>query len=200
MAAIKSNSDLEKHLYQLLIQNQEDLLPNYKNIVSSDITKESPDIRLYYDDGYILGIEITRSMDENLQKAYAIRDDMDKSLSFVPTIFENNKMSGDDIKRHLNKSKETLYGMPYKGNELEEKVFSNIQLSLEKKVKKFDTYEKFSKNWLYIYHSDRVSLDHQLVLELFQEYIKTIDFKFDCIILLLGKNFYRYQNKILHTI
>lgn len=193
-------NNIEKKCYDLLINNLEFLVPNYLKINYHTNNRESPDIAIHYEDDYSIGIEITLSTDENLEKAKAERNKVDRTITFLPTIFENKKMSGNKIKEHLDKSKNYIFGSAYKGNELEVKVFSNIQLSIEKKVKKFDFYEKFSENWLYVYHSNRVSLDHQIVLELLQGYLKTIDFKFDCIILLLGRKFYKYKNNILYTI
>ena len=185
--------EIEKILIDKLLENKNQFFPLSKNI-KIDLDREQPDCCLYLDN-LTIGIEITCSMDENLQKTKKIRNEIDSSLSFSPSLFENKKMSSNEIKEKLIKSKTKLIGSAYKGNELEENTFNNIKNSIDKKIKKFETYQKLDQNWLYIYHIDRVTLNKDIVIELILNYINFIELKFDVLIIKLGKHFFKFNNK-----
>jgi len=192
-----TNSEFEELMITTLIENEKLLLP-FEGAVSIEKI-ESPDYCLCRG-SYKIGVEITRAMDENLNKACVERNKLDKSIPFSPTLFENEKMSSKEIKKGLNKSREKLIGRPYKGDDLEKLVFSNIKNSIDKKILKFESYRKFEENWIYVYHDNRVSLEIESVVDRVSQYIETVDIMFDILLLKLGDSFYKFDGSGLITL
>jgi hypothetical protein len=184
------NDKIENYLIELLINNCYEVLQlklhNFKIIKT-----ESPDFIINSGNKRI-GIEITRALDQNLQKVHSIRDEEFNKVSFCPTLFENQKMSKKKIIKLLQKSKEQLVGMPYLNDELEEKVVSDIKKAIINKNQKFIKYKKFDRNILFIHAENRVSLDINLVIQELSLFIATIELLFDYIFLKLGDFIYYF--------
>lgn len=182
--------NIENYLIELLINNCYEVLQlklhNFKIIKT-----ESPDFIINSGNKRI-GIEITRALDQNLQKVHSIRDEEFNKVSFCPTLFENQKMSKKKIIKLLQKSKEQLVGMPYLNDELEEKVVSDIKKAIINKNQKFIKYKKFDRNILFIHAENRVSLDINLVIQELSLFIATIELLFDYIFLKLGDFIYYF--------
>jgi len=191
MKDIKNNwtkNTIEHHLIKLLIYNCYEVLQlKFHNI---EITKsESPDF-IINNNNKKIGIEITRALDQNLQKAYSIIDSKVNNIFFCPALFEDKKMSKKEIVKLLQKSKIQPIGIAYCNDELEEKVANNIQKIIIKKNQKFIKYKKFDQNILFIHAENRVTLDINLVIQKVLLFIATIELSFDCIFLKLGDFIY----------
>ena len=186
-----TNDKIEDYLIELLIKNCYEVLQltlhNYKKIKS-----ESPDFIISSKNKKI-GIEITRALDQNLQKVYSIRNNEFSHISFCPTLFENKDMSKKDIIGLLQKSEKQLIGKSYVDNELEEKVFNNIKKSIVKKNEKFMNYNKFNKNILFIHAENRVTLDIELVVQKISSFISNISLLYDCVFLKLGDYIFYFR-------
>jgi len=181
------NDKIEKYLIKLLTNSCYEILQlKFHNI--EIVKSESPDFVINSDNKKI-GIEITRALDQNLQKVYSIRCNQ---VSFCPTLFENTKMPKNEIIKLLAKSKKQLIGTPYLNNELEEKVANNIQKAIINKNQKFIKYKKFYQNILFIHAEDRVSLDSNLVIQKLSSFIATIKLSFDYIFLKIGDFIYYF--------
>ncbi len=179
-------SDNEEYLIQLFVKN----CCGYLNF---DYKKtESPDFVLYDGNNYI-GIEITRALDQNLKKADSIRNSQFKDVAYCPTLFEDKNMESGEIKELLQKSKTHLSGGPYVGDGLEEKTVCNIIQAIEKKIKKFDTYTKYKENILLVHSEDRVTLNHDFVINKLKEYVSKNDIRFNFICLKLDKVFHFFS-------
>lgn len=176
----------EKQLLEKLLKSEVFLsLYEYKNI---NYNREKPDCCVITDN-ISIGIEVTISIDENLKKTREENKKFKNSVSFCPTLFEQEKMSSKEIETKL----KDIQGRPYAGDELEEITFDEIKKSIESKIKKFNNYEKFDKNWLYIYHDNRASLRVDILINYLKNYIEKLDFKFDSIILGIGDEFYKFD-------
>jgi hypothetical protein len=184
------NDKIENYLIELLINNCYEVLQlklhNFKIIKT-----ESPDFIINSGNKRI-GIEITRALDQNLQKVHSIRDEEFNKVSFCPTLFENQKMSKKKIIKLLQKSKEQFVSMPYLNDELEEKVVSDIKKAIINKNQKFIKYKKFDRNILFIHAENRVSLDINLVIQELSLFIATIELLFNYIFLKLGDFIYYF--------
>ncbi len=154
------------------------------NILISD----KPDIRIQTENINI-GIEITFALNETLQKAKRIRDKLDPSLILEPSLYKNNK-GRDYILKTLKKSNNRLIGSAYSNDELEYEVVEIILRAIEKKLKKYNSYSKFDKNYLFLY-SDVLLADEHKIINLIIEKISYLNHEnFDRIILRLqGKNY-----------
>lgn len=183
---------IENHLIKLLLDNCYKMLQlNYDKIT---ITKsESPDF-IIGDCKNTIGIEITRALDQNMQKVSFIRDTEFNNTSICPTLFEDEQMSKQEIINLLNKSKDKLIGRPYKGYELEEKVSNDIIIAIDKKIKKFNSYKKFKKNILLVHSEMRASLDINIVIEKLVNYTLNTNILFDFIFLKLSNKIYYFTN------
>lgn len=182
-----TNDKIENHLIKLLTNNCCEVLQLKFHDIEI-IKSESPDFIINSDNKKI-GIEITRALDQNLQKVYSMRDN---EVSFCPTLFEDEKMSKKKIMKLLKKSKKQLIGTPYLNDELEEKVANNIQKAIIKKNQKFIKYKKFDQNILFIHAENRVSLDINLVIQKLSSFIATIELSFDYVFLKLGDFIYYF--------
>lgn len=185
-----TRNDIEKYLINLLVSNCNEVLQLCSHNIEI-IKSESPDFTINSNNKKI-GIEITRALDQNLQKAYSIRDNEVNNVSFCPTLFEDKNMSKKKIMKLLQKSKKQLIGTPYLNNELEEKVINNIQKTIINKNKKFIKYKKFNQNILFIHAENRVSLDINLVVQKVSSFIATTELLFDYIFLKLGDFIYYF--------
>jgi len=185
-----TNNKIESHLIKLLTDNCYEVLQLKFHDIEI-IKSESPDFVINSNNKKI-GIEITRALDQNLQKVHSIRDNNFGHISFCPTLFENKDMPKKEIIDLLQKSEKQLIGKPYVNNELEEKVFDNIKKSIVKKNEKFVNYNKFNKNILFIHTENRVTLDIKLVVQMVSLFISTIELLFDYIFLKLGDSIYYF--------
>ncbi len=198
-----SNADVdveEFFLIQLFVNNCCDYLNlDFKNMERKKT--ESPDFIFNKD---VVGIEITRALDQNLtkadKKADSIRNKKFKNMSYCPTLFENEKdesMPGKEIEKLLEKSKNKLIGKPYVGKGLEGKVVNNIIKSIEKKLKKFKDYKKCETNILLVHAEDRASLDRTFVIDELKKYVCTKvnskDMPFNYICLKLADRFHFFH-------
>lgn len=195
MKAVWSNEKIEYHLLELLIQNCYEILDlKYDNF---EITKdESPDY-IINSGCQNIGVEITRAMNQNLQKASSIvYENFHNDFSFSPTIFENKQMSKKEILNSLNRSANTLVGKAYKGYKLEENVLDNITNAIMKKIKKFKNYKQFDKNILLIHSENRASLDIDILIEKLTVFLVETNTLFDYIFLKISdKIFYFSDNQ-----
>lgn len=185
-----TNGKIENHLIKLLTDNCYEVLQLKFHDIEI-IKSESPDFVINSNNKKI-GIEITRALDQNLQKVYSIRNNEVNNISFCPTLFEDEKMSKKKIVKLLEKSKEQLIGTPYLNDELEEKVVNDIQKAIINKNQKFIKYKKFDQNILFIHAENRVSLDIDLVIQKLSSFISTIELLFDYIFLKLGDFIYYF--------
>lgn len=186
---------IENHLIKLLLDNCYKMLQlNYDKIT---ITKsESPDF-IIGDCKNTIGIEITRALDQNMQKVSFIRDTEFNNTSICPTLFEDEQMSKQEIINLLNKSKDKLIGRPYKGYELEEKVLNDIVNAISKKIKKFDSYKKFNENILLVHSETRATLDIDMVTINLSKYLieNKDNIKYNSIFLKLGNQIFNFKNE-----
>ena len=170
---------IEDYLIKLLVNNCHEIL----QLIYTDITiikSESPDF-IVGDCTNTIGVEITRALDQNMQKVNFIRDIKFNNISICPTLFEDKQMPKKEIIYLLNKSKDKIIGYPYIGDELEEKVLKDIIEAINKKIVKYDNYLKFHKNILLIHSENRASLDIELVIKKLSRYIFNTNIKFDFI-------------------
>ena len=86
-----TRNDIEKYLINLLVSNCNEVLQLCSHNIEI-IKSESPDFTINSNNKKI-GIEITRALDQNLQKAYSIRDNEVNNVSFCPTLFEDKNLS-----------------------------------------------------------------------------------------------------------
>lgn len=187
-----TNKEIENHLVQLLIRN----CCEYLDIDSDSIKiekSESPDYILS-DGKNNIGLEISRALDQNLQKAVSKRDKEFKGVTFCPTAFEDRNMSSKEIANILKKSKTGLIGRPYLNDELEEKVACNIIKTILKKIEKFNNYRKFKKNILLVHSEDRVTLNRNFVITKIQEHVSENNVLFDYIVLKLANEFHFFKS------
>lgn len=185
-----TNDKIEKFLIEFFINNCHEVLQ--LNLYNFEIIKtESPDF-IINSDNRKTGVEITRALDQNIQKVYSVRE---KSVSFCPTLFEDQKMSKKEIIKLLQKTNKQLIGTPYLDDELEEKVANDIQKAIINKNQKFLKYRKFDQNILFIHAENRVSLDIDLVIQKLLLFIATIELLFDYIFLKLGNFIYYFTKK-----
>lgn len=154
---------------------------------------ESPDFVLC-NDNHSMGIEITRAVDQNLQKANQIRNKEYEDVAYCPSLFENKNMKSQEIKEWMRKSSTKIIGTPYVRDGLEDKEFYNIIQAIEKKIKKFDFYKNFDTNILLVHAKDRVTLNHDFVISKLKEYVSANEIKFDYIFLKLGDLFHSFSN------
>ncbi len=182
-----TNDKIENYLIKLLINNCCEVLQLKFHDIEI-IKSESPDFIINSDNKKI-GIEITRALDQNLQKVYSMRDN---EVSFCPTLFEDAEMSKEEIMELLKESKKQLIGTPYLNDELEEKVANDIQKAIIKKNQKFIKYEKFDQNILFIHAENRVSLDINLVIQKLSSFIANNEPPYDYIFLKLGDFIYYF--------
>jgi len=185
-----TNDKIESYLIKLLTDNCYEVLQLKFHDIEI-IKRESPDFAINSNNKKI-GVEITRALDQNLQKVYSIRNNEVNNVSFCPTLFEDEKMPKKEIIKLLQKSKEQLIGTPYLNDELEEKVVNNIQKAVINKNQKFIKYEKFDQNILFIHAENRVSLDINLVIQKLSLFIATTELLFDYIFLKLGDFIYYF--------
>ena len=126
---MQNKKEIEKILIDELFKNKEIFPLNIDDIVY----REKPDCCIEIDN-IKLGIEITIAMNESLKKAKEVRNEIDSSISFCPTMFEKRKMISKEIKEKLNNCREILVGTPYKGDKLEQNTLNEIKESIEKKI------------------------------------------------------------------
>lgn len=194
---IWTNDKIENHLINLFFQNcYKSLFLDYDN--STIIKTEKPDY-IIGDCQTTIGVEITRALDQNIQKVNNIKELEYKDIHICPTLFENKNMSREQIIKLLKKSKNKIIGKPYAGNGLEEKILKDIIKSINKKIIKYDTYLKFDKNILLVHSETRASLDIEWVINNLASYIFKTKIKFDFIFLKLGEIFYNFNSKKLKT-
>lgn len=186
---MKQSSD-EQYLIKIFCESCCDYLSFDCQKIEVEKT-ESPDFVLH-DRNRHIGVEITKALDQNLQKAVSIRDEKFKSVPFCPTLFEDESMSGTEIKGWLEKSKTKLIGKPYKGDGLEEKTACNIIKAIEKKIIKFKNYTKYDYNILLIYVPNRVTLEHDITINIVKKYTPKHSYSYIC--LKLGAFFYFLQD------
>lgn len=192
-----TNDKIEKHLINLLFQNcHKTLFLDYHS--TTIIKTEKPDY-IIGDCKTTIGVEITRALDQNIQKVNNIKKLEYKNIHVCPTLFENENMTREQILKLLKKSKNRIIGKPYVGDELEEKVLKDIIKSIDKKILKYDTYLKFDKNILLVHSETRASLDIELVIKKLSSYIFKTNIKFNFIFLKLGETFYNFNCNSLST-
>lgn len=139
-----TNKEKEKLILKKLLNNSKFSYLNKCNKIDYD--REKPDCCITLSENISIGIEITISINENLKKTREENRKLKDSVSFCPTLFEKEKMSSEEIKNILKCPIKSLSGAPYGENQLEEITFNEIVKSINNKIKKFDTYDKFDKN------------------------------------------------------
>jgi len=185
---------IENYLIKLLVDNCHEILQLEYN--STKLTKsESPDF-IVDDCENIIGVEITRAMDKNVQWVNDIRGKCFENIAVSQTAYEDKNLTTKEINNILNKSKDKIIGKPYKGYKLEEKVTNDIISAISKKIKKFDSYKKFNKNILLVHSEMRASLDINIVIERLVKYTLNTDIVFDLIFLKLSNKLYYFTKQI----
>lgn len=183
--------NFEQVLIQLFVENCcEYLRLDCEKIVIKE--SESPDFVLC-DGNNCIGIEITKALDQNLQKADCIKKRQFKDAAYCPTLFEDKNMKSEEIAELLRKSKANLIGKPYFGDGLEEKTVCNIIKIIKQKLKKFDKYTQYERNILLVHSKDRVTLNHDFVINKLKEYVSKNDIRFNYICLQLGDLFHFFS-------
>jgi len=178
-----TNYEIEDYLVKLLVNNCYEVLQLKLHNLKIE-KSESPDF-IINSDNKVIGVEITRALDQNLQKVHSIRTDKLRKISFCPILFEGHSMSKKEIISLLKKSEKKLIGKAYLDDELENKVFENI--------KKFIKYDKFHQNILFIHAENRVTLEINLVIQKISKFIPNINVLYDYIFLKLGNNIYYFK-------
>jgi len=123
-----TNYEIEDYLVKLLVNNCYEVLQLKLHNLKIE-KSESPDF-IINSDNKVIGVEITRALDQNLQKVHSIRTDKLRKISFCPILFEGHSMSKKEIISLLKKSEKKLIGKAYLDDELENKVFENIKKSI----------------------------------------------------------------------
>ncbi len=186
---IGRNSSEDEELYFVLRFLQNNLNDICLTFPFSILLQDKPDIVLKdkYKD---IGIEITLAINESYQKAKMIRDEENTSLILEPSLYKNNK-DRKYIKDTIRKSNRRLYGSAYIDDELEEETAELILTSINKKIAKFITYDKFKENFLLI-NSESLFADEGVVVDYVRKKLEFMsDVFFDKIILRLnGKNIF----------
>ncbi len=181
---IGKNSTEDEELYFVLCFLQNNINDICLTFPFSILLQDKPDIVLkdQYKD---IGIEITFAMNEPYQKAKMIRDETNTSLILEPSLYKNNK-DRKYIKDTIEKSNERLYGSAYIDDELEEETAELILTSINKKIVKFSTYDKFKENILLI-NSEALLTDEEAVVDYIRKKLEFMsDIFFDKIILRLN--------------
>jgi hypothetical protein len=146
---------------------------------------ETPDIILNTNNCEI-GIEITFALNQTLQKARKIRDKKNPKLDMEPSMYNIHKdwdHSEETIEQTIEKSNDKLIGPAYVDDELEKDVVNLILKSVHNKIKKFQDYQKFSKNYLVIY-SDELLVDSKIIINVIKNHLSVLEIiPFDKIIL-----------------
>jgi hypothetical protein len=189
-----TNEEIENHLIDLFINTCKKSIFIYDDNIKK-IKSESPDFILTNDFSSI-GVEITRSLNQNLQKCFKINEQYHNGkVSICPSLFEKEiQMSRNDILKELEKSKNRIIGKAYVGNEMEKIVSNRIISSIEKKQNKFKNFKKFDKNILLIHCEMRPSLDINNVIKLIEDYLSETTFSFDFLFIKLSKYFLYFDN------
>ncbi len=186
---IGRNSTEDEELYFVLRFLQNNINDICLSFPFSILLQDKPDIVL--EDQYkVIGIEITFAINESYQKAKMIRDEANTSLILEPSLYKNNK-DRKYIEDTIKKSNERLYGSAYIDDELEEVTAELILTSINKKIAKFITYDKFQENFLLI-NSEALFADEGVVVDYVRKKLEFMsDVFFDKMILRLnGKNIF----------
>ncbi len=101
-----TNDKIENHLIKLFIDNCYEVLQLKLHDVKI-IKSESPDFVIDSNNKKI-GVEITRALDQNLQKVHSIRNNEFNNIPFCPTLFEDKKMSKKKLKNYCKNLKNNL--------------------------------------------------------------------------------------------
>lgn len=196
-----TNAQIENDLIELFIKN-------CKNYIFTDISEikkeksESPDFILT-NNSHLIGVEITRALNQNLQKCIKINHKYFNGKMIISTIeFEQNKqMSKEEIIYQLKETKNKNIGKAYIGNDMEDLASDTIIESIKKKQNKFQNFEKFDKNILLIHREMEPSLDIKIVALNIDNYLKVNLLQFDFLFIKLSKYFlYFNKNKFLEYI
>ena len=183
------NKTQEEELYLTL----KFLLTDMKNIDLSFPyhieVKDKPDIRIIKNNKTI-GIEVRFILNQTLQKAKMIREQINSNFLIEPSLYRENK-SRKDIEESIIKSNSKLTGSAYLGDELEQEIAELVILSIKEKVKKYKGYEIFEENYLILY-SDRLIADKETIMKIVNEKLTLIsNIPFDKIIFRIqGMNYY----------
>ena len=195
ISKVGKNTTSEEELYSVLRFLQCHSKDINLTLPCSILVQDKPDIVLQ-DKYKEIGIEVTFAVNEAYQKAKMIRDEMNPRLIIEPSLHKNNK-NRKYIETTIAKSNKKLYGCGSVDNELEIEISELILKSMNKKIEKFTSYNKFEKNFLLINVLAESFADEKFVDDYIQKrLILMLDIVFDKIIIKINDIYFFYHSSL----
>jgi len=164
--------------------------------------RECPDFHLIDKEYNTYGIEITQSMNENIQRTLS----MYKNEFIYINNFHNSdkKYTSNKITKIYKDVNNTFNTGYYSGLEFEDTIIKDIKNTITKKVGKFKNYTKFDNNFLLIQDEQAMEpINLKYIVKSLNSFIVNIDIGFDNIFLIIMNRIYSFNGKtilLLNTI